>query len=412
VPFALGLFTPAAVGQAVRIELSCLCTVSLTMRLSVFRTLRERKTLAAICFVVLCVMIVAAFWPFTLRPANHVAWLNDENGLRFNGGGIVLSPNSFEFTDSTSPAGASLELWLEPSQDKYSTALLSFSSAANPDQFRLRQSHDFLLILQQPLPGTRHSGMTWLWVPDVFFARKRRFIAISSGASGTTVYLDGVPAEHPSTFKIDPKGFSGQLILGASPTVYDTWRGKLLGFALFGQELTPSQISQHYRAWLDGRSDVVENSQPVALYTFGERTGNIVHNQITSGPDLTIPGRFQIPYKPFLKAPWNEFYPNFAYLREVFINIAGFIPFGFFFCMFFSSRQPSRKTVISTVVLGTLFSLTIEVLQGYIPMRDSGTTDIFTNTLGTALGALLYRGGTLEVLLRRLEPQTFRKADP
>jgi len=375
--------------------------------------MREKKILAAICFCIFCVMIVAAFWPFNFRPANHVTWLSGEKkGLRFGGGGIVLSPKNFEFKDSQSPAGVSLELWLEPSQDMYSCALLSFSSAENPDRFRLRQSHDFLLILQQPIPGSRHSGMTWLWVPDVFYVRKRRFMAISSGASGTTVYLDGVPAEHSSTFKIHPEGFSGQLILGASPTVYDTWRGKLLGFALFGQELTPSQISEHYRAWLDGRSDVVENSQPVALYTFEERTGNIVHNQITSGPDLTIPGRFQIPYKPFLKAPWDEFYPNFAYVREVFINIVGFIPFGFFFCMFFSSGQPSRKTIIATVVLGTLFSITIEVLQGYIPMRDSGTTDIFTNTLGTALGVLLYGSGTLDVLLHRLQSQTSRKADP
>jgi VanZ like protein/concanavalin A-like lectin/glucanase superfamily protein len=381
------------------------------MRLSAFRSIREKKTLAALCFGILCVMIVAAFWPFNPHAANHVTWLSGENGLQFNGAGILLSSKRFQFPDSETQLATSLEIWLEPSQEKYSNALLAFSSPANPDQFRLRQSHDFLLILQQPFPGT-HSGMTWLWVPDAFHARKRRFIAISSGASGTTVYLDGVPAENSSTFRIDPKGFSGQLIVGASPTVYDTWRGKLLGFALFDQELTSSQVSEHYRAWRDGRSEVVENSQPIALYTFVERTGNIVHNQITSGPDLTIPGRFQIPYKPLLKAPWNEFYPNFAYLREVFINIAGFIPFGFFFCMLFSSGQPSRKTVVATVVLGTFFSLTIEVLQLYIPMRDSGTTDIFTNTLGTALGALLYRGGTLEILLRRLAPQTSRKADP
>jgi len=235
---------------------------------------------------------------------------------------------------------------------------------------------------------------------------------MSSGTGSTTVYLDGIPTERSPVFKITQKDLSGQLIVGTSPTVYDTWRGKLLGLALFGQELTPSQVSEHYRAWLDGRSEVVENSRPVALYTFGERTGHIVHNQIASGPDLTIPDSFRIPYKPLLKAPWNEFYPNFAYLREVFINIAGFIPFGFFFCMFFSSGQPSRKTVVATVVLGTFFSLTIEVLQRYIPMRDSGTTDIFTNTLGTALGALLYRGGTLGALLCRLDPQTSRKADP
>src|ERR1700747_897375 len=109
------------------------------MHLSAFRTIREKKTLAAICFGILCVMIVAAFWPFNFHPANHVTWLSGENVLQFNGVGIVLSPKNFEFKDLQPPAGVSFELWLEPSQDKYSTALLSFSYRENPGQFRLRQ---------------------------------------------------------------------------------------------------------------------------------------------------------------------------------------------------------------------------------------------------------------------------------
>lgn len=382
------------------------------MHLSVFRAIREKKILILICLVILSVMIAAAFWPFNPHPPNRVAWLSDQNGLRFNGAGIILSTKDFEFADSQATAGVSLELWLEGSQENYSNALLAFSSPANPEQFRLRQSHDFLLILQEPRRRARHMGMTWLWVPHAFQFHKRRFIAISSGATGTTVYLDGIPAEKSSTFKIDPKGFSGQLVIGASPTVYDTWPGKLLGLALFRRELTSSQVSDHYQAWLDGTFPVIENSQPVALYTFAERTGNIVHNQITSGPDLTIPSSFRIPYKPLLKAPWNEFYPNLAYLREVFINIAGFIPFGFFFCKLFSSGQPSQKNIVVTIILGALFSLTIEVLQVYIPMRDSGTTDILTNTVGTALGVKLYQGGALQVLLRRLESRGSRNVVP
>lgn len=381
------------------------------MRLSLFRPIREKKILAAICFVIFCVMIVAAFWPFTFRPANHVAWLSDENGLRFSGGGMALSPRSFEFADSQSPAGASLEIWLEPSQEEYSTALLSFSSPENPEQFRLRQSGDFLLVLQEPFASRRHAAMTHLWVPHAFQVHKRRFIEISSGAQGTTVYLDGVPAETSPTFRIATKDFSGRLVIGTSPVVYDTWRGKLLGLAVFGHELTPSQVSEHYQAWLNGRPEAVRSDQPAALYTFAERSGSIVQNQIAFGPNLSIPVTFSIPDKPFLKSFWKEFYPSRGYLKDVLINIAGFVPLGFFFCMLFSSGQPSRKTVIATIILGAFFSLTIEVLQWYIPSRDSGTTDIFTNTLGTALGAMLYRGGALEVLLRWLESQTSPKAD-
>ena len=355
-------------------------------------------------------MSVAAFWPFKLHPMNHVTWLGDENGIRFSGGGIVLSQKSFKFTDSQTPPGASLELWLEPSQEKYSTALLSFSSTENPDQFRLRQSHDFLLIVQESLATSRHTAAMWLWVAHAFKARKRRFIAICSGTKGTTVYVDGIPTGNSPMFKITSKDFSGQLIVGTSPTVYDTWRGNLFGLALFSRELTPAQVSEHFQAWLNGWPEEVKSDNPAVLYTFGERYGNVVYDQIVSGPELVIPASYRIPYKPFLKSPWREFYPNQAYFRDVLVNVAGFVPLGFFFCMFFSSDEASRKAMVATITLGALFSLTIEVLQGFIPTRDSGTTDILTNTLGAALGAMLYRGGALEVLLRRLESRAFQSA--
>lgn len=380
------------------------------MRLSAFRTMREKKILAIICLGILGVMIVAAFWPFKFHPSNHVTWLSDEDGLRFNGGGIVLSSRDFELADSQSTAGVGLEFWLEPSQEKYSTALLSFSSHDNPEQFRLRQSHDFLQVVQELFATSRHTAARWLWVPHAFQAHKRRFITISSGQQGTTVYLDGILAESLSTFRIRAKDFSGQFIVGASPVVYDTWRGKLFGVAVFGRELTATQVADHYQAWLNGRTELVQSDHPAALYTFGERSGSVVHNQVISGPDLAIPASFRVPYKPFLKSPWREFYPNQAYVRDVLINIAGFVPLGFFFCLLFSSSEASRKSVIATIILGAAFSLTIEVLQGLIPTRDSGTTDIITNTLGTALGAMLCRSGALEVLLERLRSGLFPKA--
>lgn len=373
------------------------------MRLSTFRAVRERKILAFVCFGILCVMIVAAFWPFSFHPTNHVTWLSGENGLRFSGGGIVLSSNDFQRADSQSTTGVSLELWFEPSQEKYSTAFLSFSSPDNPEQFRLRQSHDFLLAVQESFATSRHTAARWLWVPHAFQAHKRRFIAITSAAQGTTVYLDGIPVENSPTFKITNKDLSGRLVMGSSPVTYDTWRGKWFGLAIFGRELTAAQVSEHYQAWLNGRPEGVKGDQPAALYTFAERSGSFAYNQVSSAPNLAIPASYSVPYKPFLKSPWREFYPNQAYFRDAFVNIAGFVPLGFFFCMLFSSGEASQKAIIETIILGALFSLTIEVFQGLIPVRDSGTTDILTNTLGTALGAILYRGRTLEVLFGKLQ---------
>ena len=376
------------------------------MNLSGLRIVGEKKALASLCLLIFGVMFVAAFWPFRLHPKNRVTWLANEHGLRFTGGGIVLSSKKFELPNSGAPAGVSFEIWLKPSQEKYSTALMAVSSSANPEQFRLRQAGDTLLVLEEPFASSRHSATTSLWVSHAFQARQQSFIAISAGAQGTTVYVNGVPTKESSTFRLTDRDFSGQLVVGSSPDAYDTWRGELLGMALFSRELTQARVSEHYQAWLQGRPEVLKNDQPAALYVFEEGAGNIVHDQMTSGSDLVIPQSFRIPFKPFLKSPWREFYLNRAYLRDVLINVSGFVPFGFFFCMYLSWGQASRKTVLATIVLGALFSLTIEVLQWYIPMRDSGTTDILTNTLGTALGAVLYRSGTLHALFNRLPSRT------
>lgn len=376
------------------------------MNLSGSPTVGEKKALASLCLLIFGVMLVAAFWPFRLHPDNRVTWLGNQRGLHFGGEGIVLGSKNLELSGSGAPAGVSLEMWVEPSQDKYSTTLLALSSRRNPDRFRLRQDSDALLVLQEPSSSNRHSALTALWVSRAFQAHRRSFISISSGAQGTTVYVDGVSTKKSSAFRLTDKDFSGQLIVGSAPDAYDTWRGEFFGIALFDRELSPAQVAEHYQAWLDGRPEDLKSDQPLALYVFEERAGNIVHNQVASGSDLVIPQSFRIPFKPFLKAPWLEFHFNRSYLRDVLINVSGFVPFGFFFCMYFSWGQANRKVVLATIVLGAAFSLTIEILQWCIPMRDSGTTDILTNTLGTALGALLYRSGTLHALFDRLDPRT------
>jgi glycopeptide antibiotics resistance protein len=97
----------------------------------------------------------------------------------------------------------------------------------------------------------------------------------------------------------------------------------------------------------------------------------------------------------FLESPWSEFHPEWGYWKNVGINIAGFVPLGFFFLALFSSVPKLRRPVLVTVVLGFTVSLTIEVLQAFLPTRDSGMTDLITNTLGAAIGVLAFKYGAV-----------------
>ncbi len=100
----------------------------------------------------------------------------------------------------------------------------------------------------------------------------------------------------------------------------------------------------------------------------------------------------------------EEFNRRWSYWKNVGINIGGFIPLGFFFCAYLTLAGKITRPALVTVFLGAAVSVTIEVLQAYLPTRDSGMTDIITNTLGTCLGVILYRwkAAFLMKIIRRL----------
>ncbi len=231
-------------------------------------------------------------------------------------------------------------------------------------------------------------------------------ITVTSDARGTSVYLDGKLAETSSRFVLSRLDLSGQLFLGASPMYDDRWSGQLRGFALYGRSLSASEISNHLDAWSRGLVPASANEQgALALYTFGEHTGSVIHDQLGLSPDLHIPRSYQIFHKPLLTMPWRDFRRDGGEIRDISINIAGFIPFGFFICAWFSVGSFRRHAALATIISGASISLCIEVLQLYLPTRTSSMTDVITNTLGACIGALLFRSNIVEAVLRRSAPR-------
>src|SRR5271154_2615470 len=80
-----------------------------------------------------------------------------------------------------------------------------------------------------------------------------------------------------------------------------------------------------------------------------------------------------------------------AGLLDVFLNVLLFIPFGFGLAANLRERGKSRAfTFALALATGAVFSYCIEFLQIYIPPRDSGWEDIFTNSSGSLTGFILY----------------------
>jgi VanZ family protein len=78
-------------------------------------------------------------------------------------------------------------------------------------------------------------------------------------------------------------------------------------------------------------------------------------------------------------------------LVDVAINIFGFAPFGFFLSAWLQERNLSAgRSVLFTLLLGISLSLAIELAQSYLPTRDSSLLDLASNTMGAAVGVLLF----------------------
>jgi hypothetical protein len=361
------------------------------------------KLLLLTCVLALSGMLVIGLWPFH-SPRNQVTWLSGGNGLRIRRHGMILSSGRFRATDNAPDSPCSLEIWFEPARTWDSASLLSFYAPERRRQFSLLQSTTDFRLQSDILEEHYQTLSSRLDVADVFWQGKPAFVTITARSGQTSVYLNGAPVMTTAGFPISSRDFAGKLIVGNSPRAGDNWRGQVRGLAVYDGALPPSQVRQDFETWSrKGRPDVSGTDRPVALYLFDEHAGNVIHNQVPGGTDLYIPDHYAVVDQAFLRPFWVEYYPAWGYWKSVvLINVVGFMPLGFLFCAYFSLAGRIRRPALATILLGFTLSLTIECLQTFLPTRDSGTTDLITNTLGTSLGVWMYRWSFWKVLSARI----------
>jgi len=350
------------------------------------------KLLLFVCIPVLAGMLVVGLWPFH-SPRNQVTWLSSGNGLQLGRHGMILSSGKFTAAHEPANGPCSLEIWFEPARTWVSGTLLSFYAPEGRRQFSLLQSTTDLSLQSEVLEEHYQTLTTRLDAADVFRQGRLAFVTLTSTGGQTSVYLNGAPIKKAANFPISIQDFAGELVVGNSPIAGGSWRGQVRGLAVYDAAISPVEVRQDFETWSrKGRPDISETRDAVALYVFDEHAGNVIHNQVSSGTDLYIPEHYLVVAQAFLRPFWVEYHPGRSYWEGVvLINVIGFIPFGFLFCAYFSLSGRIRRPALATILLGFTLSLTIECLQAFLPTRDSGTTDLITNTLGTCIGVWIYR---------------------
>jgi hypothetical protein len=332
-------------------------------------------------------IIFATLYPFEFHPHNDVEWL--KGGLRFGQHGIVTSDGPLMTGSAGDDPSCSIEILLKPGTLVGSNRFLIFYNSSHSEQIKLTQYRDGIILWRASGQGKNHRGVK-RDVAHFFNSWELMLLTLTSGPKGTSVYSNGRLLERFPGYTLSRDAMSGTFAFGSDTAHIDTWTGQLRGLALYARELPPAEVAENYQMWLLGPGERCNIGRgTTALFTFQEGQGTVVRN-LCSGGNLTIPPSFVLPAKPFLAAPWQEFAPTWDYVNDLIRNILGFVPFGFALCGYLWLSGRKNKAVLIAILLGAATSLGIEVLQGFIPQRESGLTDVLTNTLGTALGAFLF----------------------
>jgi VanZ like family/Concanavalin A-like lectin/glucanases superfamily len=362
----------------------------------------SRATIGS-CVATLAIILIAGLWPFC-SPKNDVSWLTDENGICISKYGCVLSSGPFRDNDSKDVSSGSLELWIKPDHaTKGRNTILAFEGPGEDSTaLSLQQNRNTLIIQRKNSDenGVLHTAE--FGVSEALAADSRIGLTITLGPHDTKVYRNGVLAATSELLGNPIPVFAERLVLGNFLNGGGTWPGRVYGIAIYRRQLLPEEVTSHYDDWKNAhRPMMTQQERPVALYLFTEREGRIVHEELGSQNNLLIPARYLVLHPEFLSVPWRNFRSTPESWKDVGINIIGFVPFGFSFFAYFSTARRTKKAALIVVVLGFLTSLTIEVLQAWLPTRNSGINDLITNTAGTGLGVLLYRSLLTRIIVGR-----------
>jgi len=344
--------------------------------------------------VIVAGYFVVGFWPFDFHPPNRVSWLKNQPGLHFEPCGIAYDPAPLPTSATQPSANFTVELRLqahhEPANNVFN--ILTIHNPRQPFDFTLCQwKQDFLLrATTQPRPRT--GKIPEAGVDNALSEGKAQFITVRGDGTGTDFYVNGLATEHFPHFVLDAEALDGQLILGNNASGKNSWTGSLLGLALYNRALNTAEIARHNALWMQGHAGQLTNASGLrALYLFDEGRGEQAMDSSENRHYVIIPTIFQPVHRAFLIAPWKDLSYYHLDYSDIAMNILGFMPFGFCFFLYRRLRKPNQRigNVLLVALTGATVSLTIEIVQAWLPNRVSSVMDLLTNTTGTLLGVAL-----------------------
>jgi hypothetical protein len=361
----------------------------------------KNRIVGVLCVLMTAGLLFAGFWPFDFSPKNRAYWFPEQEGLYFDGhrdrwklsvGGIAytLSPLSSLKPAPLEKGAFTIEILLRPAIEVNSDVprILSFVDNSGNEMFYLGQWKQWFIVRWFSYDQRGRSRRQEIGVDHALVKERSRLITVVSNQKSTSIYLDGELAKRfPGTSLVGEKesirGYA--VILGNSREAGSSWTGSILDLKLYERSLSEGEISRNG----NGGTERAPHAGLIAAYGFEKTAGTTILDHSGNRNNIMIPEHITVSNE-ILKWPnWSE-ENRVPVIKDVIVNVLGFVPFGFLLSLWREqeTRSGRWRAFVFAVLVGTTVSLVIEVTQAFIPVRDSSMLDVVCNTMGTAIGVL------------------------
>lgn len=358
---------------------------------------KERRQLMLPVLAVTAIVIVLFFG---LRPkdwdiSNNIKWLPNEKGLRFENPGIAYVNDLHLFSSKEDAGEFSIQMSVAPESLRKLGFRPILMLHGGEDLHQLAVWHwGASLIVMNGDDYDYSRKLPRITALDALVPSEASFITVTSSNSGTRLFINGTLVNENKNWKIAiPKaGEKLRLILGNSVYGKHGWQGEIYGLAFYAKALSPEKVQKQYEKWLRQKDFVAEvKDELLLLYSFNEFDGHLIPDQTGRNQPLQVPSRPIMLKKTILSSPYHNFNPTQSFFIDATLNLIGFMPLGALLYCWLGKRLSLPGVYRGAVIVVFCFflSLSMEIVQVWLPYRASSLSDLVLNTLGAGFGVLL-----------------------
>lgn len=349
--------------------------------------------LSLVLVVMLALMYAITTYPYDLFVTNEVQWLENANGIYFNGRAIAATSKC---RSTVIDHAISVQLLVKErhgSKNWGPRYIFSLYPGPGNPSLVIGQWAGKIFAYSKYIDIGNKKYYQAFSDDERLSLNKPQLVTLTIGPQEMILYIDGNPVKK-QTIAVQnrpPLQFRGRCLLGNSPRGNQGWWGEILGLAIYARKLSGPEIRRQREIVMDSGIDALASAKGLrSLYRFDEGQGRRAKSRSENACSFHFPKTRYSLIGTLMDHPAIDIHSDTFSRVDFLMNIFFFIPFGVLLFMILSSYPLRGSICLGIVVVGAaLVSLSIEVMQLYILTRVATIVDIVSNVTGAFIGGVL-----------------------